>query len=455
MTTRSRAPRRGSAWRSALRAGRGRVRRAAARSDWEVVARAPRSGVAARGPAAARLLAAEAVGPGTLPAVAARAARAGGTPPRWPSGCRGARLLAGVVRRRRWPGCCRWRSSTAPTGIARVLGNRLRVPRHGPRRRPTCRALLDGYVDRIPLRRARTTGRPTSAGHPPGALLFFVALVRLGLGGDFAAGLVVTAAGRDDRGRGAGRRCGRSAPRPLARRAAPFLVLTPGRGVHGGLGRRGVRGRRRVGPRRAGPGRDAGPAALVGVVGARRAAARLLRDDVLRPAAARAPRRSRCCSLGAVVAAAAGRRGRGAGGGAGVRGRSASRGGRPTRCCASATGTASPRTGPASYWMWGNLAALRRLRRARCSAPASRVARRPARADRVASSLLAGGRGSSIVRRRPVPDEQGRGGADLAAVRAVAALSLRAAARALAALGAGAPGRSRALLVQHLLYTSW
>jgi hypothetical protein len=64
------------------------------------------------------------------------------------------------------------------------------------------------------------------AGHPPGALLVFVALVRMGLGGDMAAGLVVTAAAASIavavlvalRALGA---------EPLARRAAPFLVLTP------------------------------------------------------------------------------------------------------------------------------------------------------------------------------------------------------------------------------------
>jgi hypothetical protein len=64
------------------------------------------------------------------------------------------------------------------------------------------------------------------AGHPPGALLVFVGLVRLGLGGDLAAGLVVTVVAAS------------TAPAVLAtlrtlgaevaaRRAAPFLVLGP------------------------------------------------------------------------------------------------------------------------------------------------------------------------------------------------------------------------------------
>lgn len=86
-------------------------------------------------------------------------------------------------------------------------------------------ALLAGFVDRIP--RAAPDNWPTHiAGHPPGALLFFVALVRVGLGGDLAAGVVVIVI---------------AATVPLgvlttlrtlgaetaARRAAPFLVFGP------------------------------------------------------------------------------------------------------------------------------------------------------------------------------------------------------------------------------------
>jgi hypothetical protein len=64
------------------------------------------------------------------------------------------------------------------------------------------------------------------AGHPPGALLFFVALVRVGLGSGYAAGLVVTLVAATVplavlltlRTLGAG---------DLARRAAPFLVFGP------------------------------------------------------------------------------------------------------------------------------------------------------------------------------------------------------------------------------------
>jgi hypothetical protein len=85
-------------------------------------------------------------------------------------------------------------------------------------------AMLDGFVDRIPID-AEGNWPVHVAGHPPGALLLFVGLVRAGLG-DLAAGLVVSAI---------------AATVPLAvlttlralhaedagRRAAPFLVLAP------------------------------------------------------------------------------------------------------------------------------------------------------------------------------------------------------------------------------------
>jgi hypothetical protein len=110
------------------------------------------------------------------------------------------------------------------SGLSRVLGNRHEYL-------PTARSvtsvpdLLASYVDHIPYDSADNW--PTHvAGHPPGTLLVFVLLVRLGLGGDLAAGVVVSivaatvpvavlvtlrALGSED----------------LARRAAPYLVVTP------------------------------------------------------------------------------------------------------------------------------------------------------------------------------------------------------------------------------------
>ncbi|GAT71621.1 putative integral membrane protein [Microbacterium sp. HM58-2] len=86
-------------------------------------------------------------------------------------------------------------------------------------------ATLREYVERIPY--AHEDNWPVHiAGHPPGALLFFVALVRLGLGSALAAGTVVLLVGATTvmavlitlRTLGA---------EELARDAAPLLVFTP------------------------------------------------------------------------------------------------------------------------------------------------------------------------------------------------------------------------------------
>lgn len=86
-------------------------------------------------------------------------------------------------------------------------------------------ATLREYIERIPY--AHEDNWPVHiAGHPPGALLFFVALVRLGLGSALAAGFVVLIVGASTvmavmialRALGA---------EEYARRAVPFLVFTP------------------------------------------------------------------------------------------------------------------------------------------------------------------------------------------------------------------------------------
>lgn len=109
-------------------------------------------------------------------------------------------------------------------GISRVLD-------HSTEYLPSAREvddvpeMLRTYVDRIPY--SHPDNWPTqAAGHPPLALLFFVGLVRIGLGGSFAAGMVVTVIGATTvlsvlallRTLDA---------EVLARRAAPFLVLSP------------------------------------------------------------------------------------------------------------------------------------------------------------------------------------------------------------------------------------
>ncbi len=86
-------------------------------------------------------------------------------------------------------------------------------------------AVLDEWVGRIPIDSADNW--PTHvAGHPPGALLVFVVLDRLGLGGGGAAGLVVTliAATIPAAVMITVKTLAGEAP---VRRAAPFLVLGP------------------------------------------------------------------------------------------------------------------------------------------------------------------------------------------------------------------------------------
>jgi len=87
-------------------------------------------------------------------------------------------------------------------------------------------AALETWVDRIPFAAGADRWPPHVAGHPPGALGFFVVLDRVGLGGAMAAGLVVTLLAASTavavlitlRGLGA---------EPSARRAAPFLAFGP------------------------------------------------------------------------------------------------------------------------------------------------------------------------------------------------------------------------------------
>ncbi len=87
-------------------------------------------------------------------------------------------------------------------------------------------ATLAEYVSRIRYDAEPDNWPVHIAGHPPGALVFFVALVRIGLGSGLAAGLVVTtlAATTAVAVLVTVRELGTES---LARRAAPFLVLGP------------------------------------------------------------------------------------------------------------------------------------------------------------------------------------------------------------------------------------
>ncbi|MGZ4469131.1 MAG: hypothetical protein ACXVXB_11680 [Nocardioidaceae bacterium] len=111
-----------------------------------------------------------------------------------------------------------------PSGLSRVLGNPDEYLRTA-RQVDDVPALLSEYISRIPLH-ASGHWPVHVAGHPPGMVLFFVALVRVGLGGDLAAGVVVTliAATLPLAVVTTLRALGQE---PAARRAMPFLVLTP------------------------------------------------------------------------------------------------------------------------------------------------------------------------------------------------------------------------------------
>ncbi len=109
-------------------------------------------------------------------------------------------------------------------GVGEILSTQYEYLRTA-RRTTDLPATLEVYVSRITHERPGYW--PTHiAGHPPGALTFFVVLVRLGLGGDLAAGLVVTvvAASTAVAVLITVRALGAELP---ARRAAPFLVLGP------------------------------------------------------------------------------------------------------------------------------------------------------------------------------------------------------------------------------------
>jgi hypothetical protein len=191
-------------------------------ADWQVWARAPRSVVDHEVPPLHGWWDPELLGPGTLPAISI--ALLG-----WWFGPGLAQrlswrrlLLVSYVVGLAWLLALAFVDGT--DGISRAIGSRYEyLP--SARAVTDVHALLQGYVDRIPI--DAPNAWPTHpAGHPPGALLDFVLLVRLGLGGSFAAGMVVTVLAASTavavlvtlRALGA---------EAMARRAAPFLVLTP------------------------------------------------------------------------------------------------------------------------------------------------------------------------------------------------------------------------------------
>lgn len=190
--------------------------------DWEVAARAPRNASSLEVPPLHGLWEPKLFGPGTLPAVAIVLL-----------GWRYAAELAARLPWRRllpasYAASLAWMLSLAlvdgTDGISRVLGNSYEYLETA-RGVESVSVLLDTYRERIPY--AADDNWPTHvAGHPPGMLLFFVGLVRVGLGGDLAAGLVVTLLAASTAAAVLVTLRALDAE-DLARRAAPFLVLTP------------------------------------------------------------------------------------------------------------------------------------------------------------------------------------------------------------------------------------
>lgn len=110
-------------------------------------------------------------------------------------------------------------------GVGAVLEDRYEYLRTA-RATTDLHATLQEYVSRITYSAYPRNWPVHVAGHPPGALLFFVVLVRLGLGSGLAAGLVVTvlAATTAAAVMVTVRALGSEA---MARRAAPFLAFGP------------------------------------------------------------------------------------------------------------------------------------------------------------------------------------------------------------------------------------
>ena len=191
-------------------------------TGWEVWSRAPRSVVPHEAPPLHGWWRVPSLGPGTLPAVvlgllgwAYGPRLAERLPWRWLLAVSYAVALAWLLALALVDGSA---------GLTRAVGDPYEYLATA-RDVGGLSSLLEGYVARIPI--DSPAAWPTHpAGHPPGALLGFVLLVRVGLGDDLSAALVITALAATTvvAVLVTVRRLGAEA---AARRAAPFLVLTP------------------------------------------------------------------------------------------------------------------------------------------------------------------------------------------------------------------------------------
>ena len=190
--------------------------------DWDVASRAPRNASPHEVPPLHGLWQPNWFGPGTIPAVLIALL--------------GWRYAAGLAARLSWRrlllasyvGSLAWLLSLAlvdgTSGLSRVLGNPYEYLRTA-RQVGDVGTLLDTYISRIP--QGADGAWPTHvAGHPPATLLFFVGLVKVGLGGDLAAGVVVSVLAATT-GVAVLVTLRALDAEEWARRAAPFVVLTP------------------------------------------------------------------------------------------------------------------------------------------------------------------------------------------------------------------------------------
>jgi hypothetical protein len=163
------------------------------------------------------------IGPGTLPALLL-AGLAVWRAARWSATWSWGRLLAGV-----YVGSLAWMFALAlvdgASGLSRTLGNPYEYLVTAREHAGDVPAFLDQFTSRIPYS-AEDNWVTHVAGHPPGATLFFILLVRLGLGGDLTAAVVVTvlAATAAVAVMVALRALGAE---EAARRTAPFLAFGP------------------------------------------------------------------------------------------------------------------------------------------------------------------------------------------------------------------------------------
>lgn len=193
--------------------------------DWDVASRAARSASPLAAPPLHGIFTPTWFGPGTVPAVLL--ALLG-----WRyAGALAERLSWGRLLVASYVASLAWLVSLAfvygSDGISHSLGGRYEYLIEARKVTSLAAAhdMLTSYVDRIPIDSAGAW--PTQlAGHPPGMVFVFIGLNAIGLGGGFAAGMVVTvvaasialavmvtlrALGAEDG----------------ARAAAPYLVLTP------------------------------------------------------------------------------------------------------------------------------------------------------------------------------------------------------------------------------------